>query len=424
MKHLRMKAAALAAAIALLCAGCGAPAASAPSSSGGASSLPASSAPAPSAAPAQEADALGEYRAMWVSYLEWESFDFSSEAAFTADADEMMQNCAGMGLNVVIAQVRPFADALYPSELFPWSHLCTGTQGQDPGFDPLAILLESAHSHGLQLEAWLNPYRVRLNATRPAGELAATNPAVEHPEWVKTVGDGVYFDPSLPAVRQLITDGVVELLQNYPELDGIHFDDYFYPTTDPSFDEAEYAASSSGLSLEEWRRENVNLLMRQVYDAVKAQDPTVRFGVSPQGNMDNNYNSQYSDVALWMAEGGYVDYVLPQLYWGYGYTTASGSTRYAFENISAEWAALERAPSVALYFGLGAYRIGDGDGGNYDAAQSGWQTGHTLADMVKDGRAAGADGYVLYRYDFLFKNGAWADLAAQEVENIKAANVE
>ena len=361
---------------------------------------------------------------MWVSYLEWESFDFSSEAAFTADADEMMQNCADMGLNVVIAQVRPFADALYPSELFPWSHLCTGVQGQDPGFDPLAILLESAHSHGLQLEAWLNPYRVRLNATRPAGELAATNPAVEHPEWVKAVGDGAYFDPSLPAVRQLITDGVVELLQNYPELDGIHFDDYFYPTTDPSFDEAEYAASSSGLSLEEWRRENVNLLMRQVYDAVKAQDPTVRFGVSPQGNMDNNYNSQYSDVALWMSEGGYVDYVLPQLYWGYGYTTASGSARYAFENISAEWAALERAPSVALYFGLGAYRIGDGDGGNYDAAQSGWQTGHTLADMVQDGRAAGADGYVLYRYDFLFKNGAWADLAAQEVENIKAANAE
>ena len=116
--------------------------------------------------------------------------------------------------------------------------------------------------------------------------------------------------------------------------------------------------------------------------------------------------------------------MLPQLYWGYGYTTASGSTRYAFENITAEWAALERAPSVALYFGLGAYRIGDGDGGNYDAAQSGWQTGHTLADMVEDGRQLGADGYVLYRYEFLYKNGAWADLAAQEVEILTAANAE
>ena len=421
MKHLRLKAAALAAALALLCAGCGAPASSAPASFGGASSAPVS--PAPSSAPAQETGTLGEYRAMWVSYLEWESFDFSSEAAFTADADEMMANCVDMGLNVVIAQVRPFADALYPSELFPWSHLCTGVQGQDPGFDPLAILVESAHSHGLELEAWLNPYRVRLNATRPAGELAADNPAVLHPEWVKEVDGGLYLDPSLPAVRQLITDGVLEILRNY-DVDGIHFDDYFYPTTDPSFDEAEYAASSSGLSLEEWRRENVNQLMRQVYAAVKAEKPAVRFGVSPQGNMDNNYNSQYSDVSLWMAEGGYVDYVLPQLYWGYGYTTGSGSTRYAFENISAEWAALERTPSVALYFGLGAYRIGDGDGGNYAEAQSGWQTGHTLADMVEDGRALGADGYVLYRYDFLYKNGAWADLAAQEVENLKTANAQ
>lgn len=428
MKHLRLKAAALAAALALLCAGCGAPASSGgassmPASSGGASSAPVSSAPAPSSAPAQETGTLGEYRAMWVSYLEWESFDFSSEAAFAADVDEMMANCADMGLNVVIAQVRPFADALYPSELFPWSHLCTGAQGQDPGFDPLAVLVESAHSHGLELEAWLNPYRVRLNATRPAGELAAASPAALHPEWVKEVDGGLYLDPSLPAVRQLITDGVLEILRNY-DVDGIHFDDYFYPTTDPSFDEAEYAASSSGLSLEEWRRENVNQLMRQVYAAVKAEKPSVRFGVSPQGNMDNNYNSQYSDVSLWMAEGGYVDYVLPQLYWGYGYTTGSGSTRYAFENISAEWAALERAPSVALYLGLGAYRIGDGDGGNYAEAQSGWQTGHTLADMVEDGRVLGADGYVLYRYDFLYKNGAWADLAAQEVENLKTANAQ
>ena len=118
-------------------------------------------------------------------------------------------------------------------------------------------------------------------------------------------------------------------------------------------------------------------------------------------HLDNNYNGQYSDVALWMSTPGYLDYVLPQLYWGYGYTTAGGSTRYGFENITAEWAGLERAPSVALYFGLGAYRIGDGDGGNYDHAQDQWQTGHNLADMVATGRAAGADGYVPVSYTHL-----------------------
>lgn len=366
------------------------------------------------------AQAQKEYRAMWVSYLEWQQFDFSGAEAFEADVDAMMQNCADLGLNTVIAQVRPFADALYPSDYFPWSHLCTGTQGQDPGFDPLAILVESAHAHGLELEAWLNPYRVQLNASLP-GQLAETNPAVTSPELVKQVGDGVYFDPASPQVRQLIVDGVTEIVTNY-QVDGIHFDDYFYPTTDTSFDAEEYAASGTSLSLADWRRDNVNQLVQAVYSAIKAVNPDVRFGISPQGNMDNNYNGQYSDVALWMSTPGYVDYILPQLYWGYGYTTSGGQTRFGFENITKEWAALDRAEGVALYFGLGAYRIGDGDGGNYDAAVTQWQTGHNLADMIATGRENGADGYVLYRYDSLFNNANWADLAASERQAIQAAN--
>lgn len=366
------------------------------------------------------AQAQPEYRAMWVSYLEWQQFDFSSAEAFRAGAEEMMANCADLGLNTVIAQVRPFADALYPSQYFPWSHLCTGTQGQDPGFDPLAILIETAHAHGLELEAWLNPYRVQLNASLP-GQLADSNPAVTRPELVKQAGEGLYFDPSSEEVRQLIVDGVTEIVTNY-EVDGIHFDDYFYPTTDPSFDAEEYAASGTSLSLEDWRRDNVNQLVKAVYDAIKAAKPEVRFGISPQGNMDNNYNGQYSDVALWMSTPGYVDYILPQLYWGYGYTTSGGQIRFGFENITKEWAALERAEGVALYFGLGAYRIGDGDGGNYDTAVTQWQTGHNLADMIGTGREVGADGYVLYRYDFLFHNGSWADLAASECAAIRAEN--
>lgn len=374
---------------------------------------------APAGTPARPLS--GEYRAMWVSYLEWQSVDFSSEAAFRQDAADMLDKCVSLRLNTVIAQVRPFADALYESALFPWSHLCTGTQGAAPGYDPLAILVELAHARGLRLEAWLNPYRVRLNGSSPAGELAADHPAVLHPEWVKASGDGLYFEPSSPEVQRYIVQGVEEILQNYP-VDGIHFDDYFYPTTDPAFDEAEYAAAASGLALADWRRENVNALVRAVYDAVKALRPAAAFGISPQGNPDNNYNGQYSDVGLWMRESGYLDYVLPQLYWGYGYTTGGGSTRYAFENISAEWAGMERAPSVALCFGLGAYRIGDGDGGNYDAAVSGWQTGHTLADMIADGRRVGANGYALYRYDFLGRNAAWPELAAAENEAIAAAN--
>ncbi len=409
MKHL-LRLAALCAALCLALAGC-APAA-APGSS---APLPGSSAdvqpaPAASAKPSGE-----EYRAVWISYLEWQSADFSSEDAFRAQMGSWFDQYAAMGLNTVLAQVRPFGDALYPSAIFPWSSVCTGTQGRDPGFDPLAVLVEEAHARGLRLEAWLNPYRLALNDTVP-GVFSADNLAAVHPEWVKQAAGGQYLDPSRQDVRDCIAAGVQEILDGYA-VDGIHLDDYFYPTTDEAFDAAEYAAAGTNLSLEDWRRENVNALVRQLYQLVHTGGRTagaVPLGISPQGNNDNNYAQQYSDAALWLSTPGYIDYAMPQVYWGYGYTTGSGSTRFAFENITAEWLALPRAEGVALYFGLGAYRIGDGDGGNYDHAQDQWQTGRNLADMVTTLRGAGADGFGLYRSDFLLRNSAWPQLAQAE----------
>ena len=409
MKHL-LRLAALCAALCLALAGC-APAA-APGSS---APLPGSSAdvqpaPAASAKPAGE-----EYRAVWISYLEWQSADFSSEDAFRAQMGSWFDQYAAMGLNTVLAQVRPFGDALYPSAIFPWSSVCTGTQGLDPGFDPLAVLVEEAHARGLRLEAWLNPYRLALNDTVP-GVFSADNLATVHPEWVKQAAGGQYLDPSRQDVRDCIAAGVQEILDGYA-VDGIHLDDYFYPTTDEAFDAAEYAAAGTDLSLEDWRRENVNALVRQLYQLVHTGGRTagaVPLGISPQGNNDNNYAQQYSDAALWLSTPGYIDYAMPQVYWGYGYTTGSGSTRFAFESITAEWLALPRAEGVALYFGLGAYRIGDGDGGNYDHAQDQWQTGRNLADMVTTLRGAGADGFGLYRSDFLLRNSAWPQLAQAE----------
>ena len=409
MKHLP-RLAALFAALCLALAGCApgaAPGSSAP--------LPGSSADVQPSAAASAKPAGEEYRAVWISYLEWQSADFSSEAAFRAQMGGWFDQYAAMGLNTVLAQVRPFGDALYPSAIFPWSSVCTGTQGRDPGFDPLAVLVEEAHARGLRLEAWLNPYRLALNDTVP-GAFSADSLAAAHPEWVKQAAGGQYLDPSRPDVRDCIVAGVQEILDGYA-VDGIHLDDYFYPTTDEAFDAAEYAAADTNLSLEDWRRDNVNELVRQLYQLVHAGGRTagaVPLGISPQGNNDNNYAQQYSDAALWLSTPGYIDYAMPQVYWGYGYTTGSGSTRFAFENITAEWLALPRAEGVALYFGLGAYRIGDGDGGNYDHAQDQWQTGHNLADMVTTLRGAGADGFGLYRSDFLLRSAAWPQLAQAE----------
>lgn len=360
--------------------------------------------PAPGATAAPVARTT-PYRAVWVSYLEWQQVDFSSAEAFARDVGGMLDNIADLGATVVLAQVRPFGDALYPSDYFPFSHLCTGVQGQDPGFDPLALLVQAAHDRGLELEAWVNPYRLQAGSV-PA--LCGTSPGVQHPDWVKATDSGLYLDPSNAQVRQYIADGVAELCQNY-DLDGIHFDDYFYPTTSAAFDAAEYAAAGTDLSREDWRRQNVNQLISLCHETAARYG--VRFGVAPLADLDLCYNGQYSDAALWLAQSGYVDYLMPQLYWGLDYQQ-QGDTARSLEELAAQWAALPRAQGVELYIGLGAYRIGDGDGSTADTGE--WQSGHALADQVDALDRLGLTGVGLYRYASLWANPAWETLAQQE----------
>ena len=375
----------------------------------GTSPAAADSTPEPSADP-NPALPAGEWRAVWVSYLEWAAMDFSTEDAFRAGVVQLLDNCTGLGLNTVLAQVRPFGDALYRSTLFPWSHLCTGVQGQDPGFDPLDVLLQEAHTRGISVEAWVNPYRLRSSAAMPPN-LAENNLANTHPDWLCTAGEGLYLNPAVPAAADYVVQGVAELVQNYP-VDGIHFDDYFYPTTDPAFDADDYAAAGTALSLDDWRRQNVNALMALCYRT--AHEYGVRFGVAPIGDPDRSYADQYSDAALWLAQGGYVDYLMPQLYWGQNYTK-NGSTAQSLCQLAARWAALPRAEDVTLAVGLGAYRIGDGDGSDTPGE---WSTGHSLADQLAALNTLGIDYIGLYRYDSLFNNTAYPTLAAAEQDSV------
>ena len=366
--------------------------------------------PIQTATPARAAQptAAAPYRAVWVSYLEWQQTDFSSAESFTADITAMLDNIRGLGATVVLAQVRPFGDALYYSNYDPFSHLCTGTQGRDPGFDPLAILVEEAHMRGLELEAWVNPYRIQAG-NAPA--LCETSPARLHPDWVKYTASGAYLDPASADVRQYIADAVGELCANY-DVDGIHFDDYFYPTTDPDFDAADYAASGTALTQDDWRRENVNALMELCHETTRRYG--VRFGAAPAGTPEQNYSLQYSDAARWLRQGT-VDYLMPQLYWGVEYTK-NGDDTQGFAKLAASWAALPRAAGVKLYAGLGAYRIGAGDGSD---TGSEWFGGHALADQLNLLESLGMQGAGLYRYASLFANADYPELASSESDAIK-----
>ena len=364
----------------------------------------ATAAPAPTAEPA----AVTPYRAVWVSYLEWEQVDFSSAETFAADTAAMLDNIQALGATVVLAQVRPFGDALYISRYYPFSHICTGTQGQDPGFDPLALLTAAAHVRGLELEAWVNPYRIQAGQV-PA--LCDASPARQHPAWVKYTENGVYLDPANAEVRQYIADALAELCENY-DIDGIHFDDYFYPTTDPAFDAADYVASGTALTQDDWRRENVNALMELCHAAARRYG--VRFGAAPVGDPEQNYALQYSDAARWLRQGT-VDYLMPQLYWGQEYVK-NGDASHGLAQLAAAWAALPRAAGVKLYAGLGAYRIGAGDGSD---AGSEWVNGRALADQLNLLDRLGVQGAGLYRYASLFANSEYPALAESEVDAIK-----
>ena len=314
-------------------------------------------------------------RGVWVSSVA--NIDYPSQQGLSADqlkseADTILNNIASMGLNTVFLQVRPSADALYQSALFPWSRYVSGTAGQAPDgdFDVLAYWVEGAHSRSLQLHAWLNPYRITRDGKEELDALPETSPAKQHPEWVVEYEGNYYFNPGLPAVQQLVVDGAAEIVRNY-DVDGIHLDDYFYPGTDFN-DAAAYARYGDDFDdIGDWRRDNVNTLIASLDETVHAINPELSFGVSPAGIWDNkadnpkgsdtngrsSYREIYCDSVEWIKRGT-VDYICPQLYWSIGYEIAD------FEVLVDWWQDIVSTSDVALYIGIGAYRAAEAEPGD------------------------------------------------------------
>lgn len=317
-----------------------------------------------------------EMRGVWIASvinINYPSKTGLSEKELKAELDSIVENAKEAGLNAVFFQVRPTADALYPSEIFPYSKYLTGTQGVAPenNFDSLEYLIKISKENGIDVHAWVNPYRVTMYESDEA-ELCGTHPAVIHPEYtVKYADKKTYFNPGLPEVRKLVVDGVKELAQNYPDLSGIHFDDYFYPypSGDAEFDDDDaYKMYGAGLDKDDWRRENVNTLIRETYEAIKQINPDIRFGVSPFGIWANAgsdtyikgstssgleaYNDLYCDAVSW-ANDGYVDYLVPQIYWSFSSSSAP------FDNMARWWNAALDGTNTDLYIGHAAYKVSD-----------------------------------------------------------------
>lgn len=349
-----------------------------------------------------------EMRGVWVSYMElsMENESSKTQKAFEDKFTEIAQKCRESGFNTLIVQVRPFCDALYKSSYFPWSHILTGTQGENPQYDALQIMCDICKENNLKIHAWINPYRVSSNETPK--KLSDNNPYIKNSEIGIKTDNGIFLDPSNETAQKLICDGVKEIAENY-DVDGIQFDDYFYPTKNESFDKKQYEAyiekygKENSMSLDNWRMQNVNTLICKVYRTIKSVDSSVEFGISPQGNIGNN-DGLYADVKSWCTCKGFADYICPQIYF------SLENPALTFEDCLDSWTSLDFDENVKLYVGLGGYKAGNGE---YD--EETWLLSDSILadeyDILRNNKSV--RGFMLYSYSCLED-----DTAKKETNNL------
>ena len=313
--------------------------------------------------------------------------DGKTEKKFTDSIRTLFAKCVQSGLNTVIVHVRSHSDAFYPSKYYPTSHYFTGKRGAKAEFDPLDIMIKEAHRVGLRFEAWINPYRSARSDWTLTEDEATSRWLGTSRVFLSPSGKRAYyqFNPASSDVQKLILDGIGEILDRYP-VDGIHFDDYFYPSNCGSCDAAEYEPYRNTMTLTEFRRGVVTKLVKAAYDLVQAAEKKtgrkIVFGISPAGNLNNCMNSCYADVVLWGSHPGYVDYLAPQLYWSYTQSPLPYPTALA------NWVHTVTERSVQLYIGLAAYRVGESD---Y------WSDGDILARQLADARKEDSyRGFILF----------------------------
>jgi uncharacterized lipoprotein YddW (UPF0748 family) len=363
---------------------------------------PIGSAPATAPAPAPRRDpnvvpAIDrEFRGLWVATVA--NIDWPSKPGLSADQQRaelvtLLDRAAAAGMNAILFHVRPNADAVYRSSLEPWASMLSGTQGTDPGYDPLAFAVEEAHRRGMELHAWVNPFRA---GTADTTQLAANHVARERPDLVRRYGQTFWMDPGEPAVHDRSMRAILDIVNRY-DVDGVHLDDYFYPypLSDsakrpiPFPDSATYARYGNGASLDDWRRANVDRFVERLYREVHAAKPAARVGISPFGiwrpgnpaqiaGLDA-YTALSADSRKWL-QSGWVDYLVPQLYW------RIDPPQQSFTALL-DWWLSQNTMGRFVWPGMATYRVFAATN-PYPASE--------MANQVAATRARGARGMVFY----------------------------
>ncbi len=351
-----------------------------------------------------------EVRAIFISYIELNKYIKDKNVDTSKENIRLMiSNIKNLGFNTAIVQIRSFSDAIYESNIFPWSSTVSTEEGVYPGYDVLEYFIEMCNLNNISIYGWINPYRVRSSIT----SISEKNPAYKY------VGtdylyedDGIFYNPSKQEVEDLIVDGVEEVVTNY-KLDGILFDDYFYPNQDLDYlDYLQYLENNSHIDFDNYHFMIINKMIKRVHEV--CQDNNVLFGVSPDGNIENNYTKVFADVKTWLEGNQYVDFIMPQVYYGFFNETK------AFKSVIDEWNSLIKNEEIDLYIALAFYKVGVVD--NY--AKSGineWIDNNNviMREILLSRNLKHYKGFSLFRYDYLFDNSLYTNTTMFEIENMK-----
>lgn len=340
-----------------------------------------------------------EVKGVWISYIELCSMlQCKSEDEFRKNIGTAYDNCVNMGLNTVYVHLRPYGDAIYKSDYYPWSKYCTGTVGNVPSFDPLTIMIDEAHKRKLSFQGWINPLRCNSDS-----DIKHVPNNYQTKKWynnnagdyISKVGNYWYLNPAYKEVTDLISRGAAEIAAKY-NVDGLHIDDYFYPTTETWFDSKSFN-NNSETDLSAFRLNNCSDMVKKMYSAIKNANSSALFGVSTQGNISNNYNQMYADVEKWCMNTGYVDYMAPQIYYGFN------NSSQPYNTVLSQWQQMVQGTNIKLIPGLSVYKCGTYDEWAGNGAYE-WVNSSDIIrrQIISAGKTKNYGGIILYSYDFLF----------------------
>ena len=356
-----------------------------------------------------------EMRGLWiatVANIDWPSHTGLTAAQQQAELADILDRAAAAGLNAVMFHIRPAADAVYNSPIEPWASMLTGTQGKDPGYDPLAFAVTEAHARGLEIHAWVNPFRA--GNSKDTANLASSHLFNTRRDLTRVYGTQLWLDPGEPAIHDHVMRVVSDIVRRY-DIDGVHADDYFYPYQENNAagklidfpDSASYVRSGSMLSRADWRRNNVDRFIERMYREVHAIKPTIKVGISPFGiwrpgfpasvNGLDAYASIYADSRKWLQQG-WVDYLAPQLYW------AIDAPQQSYPALL-DWWISQSTLGRHVWPGLATYRVADGTTSAFTTAEIPNQI------TVTRTRAAGS-GHILYNTTTTLKKSSGAVAAS------------